>query len=310
MDEKTLNQLISIHDEWKMLNWWKGEHPFQIIVETIATQQCKLIEGSTWTYELKLLGDECTKGNMINEVEVELDEWLRENGTTWKIEADTARETPDWSQNRIRYIEDNFRRKASIATRSLWAWYGRNFPKRVSPKFITVKEWSNQHKEWLLNTDIDDIVDKMTFNIIASKRKLQGIKEFIRREKDGELRDLTVGNAIQKLKSIASVGNETARKITLFYFGIPLLIFDVYLLRVSIRHKWISPQFGKWNAKNRGDIENSVRFWLRNSDAKTQSKKIKSIHAVIDDCGNLYCKKEAPNCNICPLSILLPSEIS
>jgi hypothetical protein len=49
---------------------------------------------------------------------------------------------------------------------------------------------------------------------------------------------------------------------------------------------------------------------LRNCDSITQSKKIKSIHAVIDDCGNLYCKKEAQNCNDCPLSILLPSKIS
>lgn len=311
MDEKTLNQLISIHDEWKMLNWWEDEKRFQIIVETIATQQCKLIDGSTWTYELKLLADECTKGNMINEVEVELEEWLKENGTTWKMEADTARKlSSDWSQNRIRYIGDNSNRKASIATRSLWAWYGRNFPKRVSPKFITTKEWSNQHKEWLLNTDIDDIINKMTFKIIAKGRKLQGIREFIRKEKDGEFRDLTIGNAIQKLKSIASVGDETARKIALFYFDIPILIFDVYLLRISMHHQWISPQFEKWNAKNVGDIDRSIRFWLRDCDPITQSKKIKKIHALIDDCGNLYCKKEARNCNECPLSKLVPSKIS
>jgi hypothetical protein len=267
MDEKTLDQLISIHHEWKMLNWWEGEHPFQIIAETIATQQCKLIQGSTWTYELKLLADECTKGNMIDEVGVELEEWVKKNGTTWKIEADVARVTPDWSRNTIKYIEDTSNDKASIAVRSLWAWYGRNFPKRVTPEFITVKEWSNQHKEWLLNTDIDDIINKMTFKIIALKRKLQGIREFIRKEKDGEFRDLTIGSAIQKLKSIPSVGDETARKIALFYFDIPFLIFDVYLLRISLRHQWVSPQIKKWDAKNIGDIEESVRFWLRDCDS-------------------------------------------
>jgi hypothetical protein len=33
MDEKTLDQLIWIHDGWKMLNWWEGEHAFQIVLE-------------------------------------------------------------------------------------------------------------------------------------------------------------------------------------------------------------------------------------------------------------------------------------
>lgn len=38
-----------------------------------------------------------------------------------------------------------------------------------------------------------------------------------------------------------------------------------------------------------------------------KKERLKAIHAVIDGCGNLYCKKDAPNCNKCPLSVLIPS---
>lgn len=65
MKDTTLDAMVAIHKNMKMLNWWDGEDPFQIIVETMGTQQCKLIEASIWSYDLKLLADESTGGETI-----------------------------------------------------------------------------------------------------------------------------------------------------------------------------------------------------------------------------------------------------
>ncbi len=306
MDRKTLDELASIHAKGRILNWWKHEPPFQIVVEAIAAQQCKLTDALVWVYELKVLADEATEGNMANEVMVELEEWLRKNGSTWKKEAEDARTKLGWRQSRIRYVEGSPDKNASVAVRSLWAWYGKNFPGREGPQFLAVKEWSNQHKQWLLTNRLNEIIYKMTFKMIASTRKLQGIREFIRREREGEFRGLAIGNAVQKLGSIVSVGDETARKIALFYFDIPVIIFDPSLLRISLRHNWISSQSEKWNAESIRSIEEPIRFWLRNFDVATQSERLKSIYAVIDYCASLYCKREDYGCYDCPLSSLLP----
>lgn len=308
MEEKDLDLLIFIHDKIKTLNWFEGEHYFQVILETIGTQQCKLIDSAIWSYELKLLADESVGGNMIEEVESELNGWLEDNDTTWEKETSLARNKQDWGEKKLRFlIKDDINKKTSIAVRSLWAWYGRNFPKRVWPQFITVKEWSDRHKEWLLNTNIEFILDNTKFKIIGIERKLKGIKQFIEKEKDGELNGLTIDNAREKLQTIISIGLETAPKIALFYFNIPLPIFDEYLLRFCNRHRWIVPEIRKWNTFNIQRIDRLIRDWFRNDDVMVQCKKIKSIHAIIDDCGNLYCKKQNSDCENCPLSPLIPN---
>lgn len=122
LDEyQTLDTMVATHGTLKMLNWWEGEDPFQIIVETIATQQCKLIQGSSWAYELKLMADEATGGTMAAEVEAELDDWLRSENTIWEAEAAQARGTQDWDSNRVARLRFPADRLATIAVRSLWA---------------------------------------------------------------------------------------------------------------------------------------------------------------------------------------------
>lgn len=44
MKNITLDKMLAVHKNMKMLNWWDGEDPFQIVVETIGTQQYKLIQ--------------------------------------------------------------------------------------------------------------------------------------------------------------------------------------------------------------------------------------------------------------------------
>lgn len=307
MESSILDTMISIHKDMKMLNWWDGEDPFQIIVETIGTQQCKLIETSIWAYDLKLLTDESTGGEMLSVVENELEDWIKSENSNWTKESEIAKRKQDWDNIKIRHLKTNKNQRASIATRSLWAWYGKNFPKRMYPKFITTKEWLREHKEWLVKSKSKDIIKKLNFNIIASERKLNGIQDFIVKETNGVFNNINKSNAIRKLKSIISVGDETAPKIALFYFMIPFVIFDEYLLRVSRRHRWFSEDSNKWSARNRKKIEDSILNWLIRLDDEIKSEKLKAIHAIVNDCGNLYCKKEKPDCKECPLSEVLNS---
>jgi endonuclease III-like uncharacterized protein len=305
MENSLLDTMVSIHKKMKMLNWWDGEDSFQTIVETVGTQQCKLIEASIWAYDLKLLSDESTGGDMLSVVENELEDWIKSENSNWTKESEIAKKKQDWDDIKIRHIKTNKNRRMSIATRSLWAWYGKNFPMRMYPKFITTKEWSREHKEWLVNNKSEDIIRKLNFNIIASKRKLNDIRDFIVKETNGFFDNMNKNNAIPKLKSIISVGNETAPKIALFYFGMPFVIFDEYLLRVSKRYRWFTDDSSKWNAGNKKEIEDSIFNWLIRCDDETKSKRLKAIHAIINDCGNLYCKKEGSNCKKCPLSKVL-----
>lgn len=308
MENKILDTLISIHTDTKMLNWWDGEDPFQIVVETIGTQQCKLIDVSIWAYDLKLLADESISGNMLLVIENELEDWIENENSSWIKEAEIAKSTQDWDKKKIEYLQNDRNRRASVATRSLWAWYGKNFPKRIYPKFITTKEWMKEHKKWLVENKSKDIIEELNFHIIASERKLNGIRDFICKQNDGFFDELDKDNALIKLKSIISIGDETARKIALFYFEIPFIIFDEYLFRVCKRHHWISNDNNKWNVKNRKVIENSIFEWLIQCDNETKCNRLKAIHAITNDCGNLYCKKEYPKCQECPLSKVLDND--
>ena len=301
MDHTTFEAMLAVHKKMKMLNWWDGEDSFQIVVETIGTQQCKLIQASTWAYDLKLLADESTGANMSSVVESELEDWLKIENSTWTKEAEIAKTKQDWDNTKLGYLKNDENRRASIATRSLWAWYGKEFPKRIYPKFVTTKEWTRDHKKWLVETKTEDILSKLNFNIIASNRKLNGIRDFIATENDGGFNNLSRGHALKRLQNITSVGDETARKIALFYFRLPFVIFDEYLLRVSKRHRWLSADSNKWNTKKREQINTAIFSSLIHGDEEAKVEMLKAFHALINDCGNLYCKKEAPACKDCPL---------
>ncbi len=301
MEHTTLDAMLAVHKKMKMLNWWDGEDPFQIVVETIGTQQCKLIQVSIWAYDLKLLADESTGGNMSSVVENELEDWIKNENSTWTKEAEIAKTKQDWDNIKISHLRNDKNRRASIATRSLWAWYGKKFPMRIYPKFVTTKEWTREHKKWLVETKSEDIISKLNFNIIASKRKLNGIRDFIVTESEGGFNNLSRHHALKPLQNLISVGDETAPKIALFYFRLPFVIFDEYLLRFSKRHRWLSADSNKWNATNKAHINNAIFSWLIRCDEESKIERLKAFHALINDCGNLYCAKEEPNCKECPL---------
>lgn len=172
------------------------------------------------------------------------------------------------------------------------------------PHFVTTKPWTQRHKEWLLNTPTDQM--HLIFNIIASTRKLEGLRDFIRMETAGCFHGLTTSNALARLREVTSVGDETARKIALFYFQVPFVIYDTYLLRFARRHGWISADTKGWTVEARKAIQRTVSNWLQHGDAEPHADRLKAIHALVNDCGNLWCKADEPQCAKCPLGVSMP----
>ena len=76
-----LDEIVSIREKMKGLDWFDGEDPFQIVLETIGTQQCRLVQAAIWSYDLKLLADEAMGGDMLSIVESELEDWIKSENT-------------------------------------------------------------------------------------------------------------------------------------------------------------------------------------------------------------------------------------
>ena len=107
---------------------------------------------------------------MLSVVENELEDWIKNENSNQTKEAEIAKTKQDWDNKKIGHLINDSNRRASIATRSLWAWYGKKFPMRIYPKFVTTKEWTMEHKKWLVETKSEDIISKLNFNIIALLR--------------------------------------------------------------------------------------------------------------------------------------------
>ncbi len=309
-----LDEIVSIREKMKGLDWFDGEDPFQIILETIGTQQCRLVQAAIWSYDLKLLADEATGGDMLSVVESDLEDWIKSENATWAKEADTAKKAGrDWHEREISRLRDSSaNRRASVATRSLWAWYGRSFPKRIKPGFVTTKQWTRLHKEWLLETRAEDILRKLQRDecgISFPQRKLTGIRDFILAESKGDLDNLSRADAIERLRHLRSVAIETAPKIALFYFRLPFVIFDSYLLRVCQRHGWLSGDCGKWNVASMKRINTDVFNALAGLCDAEKTQRLKAFHAIVNDCGSLYCDPKRPKCENCDLRRFLPPKM-
>jgi hypothetical protein len=48
-----------------------------------------------------------------------------------------------------------------------------------------------EHKKWFVETKSEDIISKLNFTIIASTRKLNGIRDFIDTESEGGFDNLS-----------------------------------------------------------------------------------------------------------------------
>ena len=308
-----LDEIVSIREKMKGLDWFDGEDPFQIVLERQSgTQQCRLVQAAIWSYDLKLLADEAMGGDMLSIVESELEDWIKSENTAWAKEGDTAQRTGrDWHEREISRLRDNTaNRRASVATRSLWAWYGKRFPKAHQAQgFVTTKEWTPKHKTWLVETKPEDMQEQLDSKIRNWHAKLTGIRDFVVAEYRGDFNNLSRADAIERLRHLRSVGVETAPKIALFYFRSPFVIFDSYLLRVSQRHGWLSGGCEKWNAANRKRINTDAFNALAGLCEEEKTQRLKAFHAIVNDCGSLYCNPEGPKCEDCDLRRFLPPKV-
>jgi endonuclease-3 related protein len=100
----------------------------------------------------------------------------------------------------------------------------------------------------------------------------------------------------EKLLSVHGIGPETADSILLYAGNHPVFVVDAYTHRILGRHGITDgkPDYEKVRAL----IETSI---------PRQPDLFNEFHALIVNTGKVWCRKNAPRCEQCPLRPLLPA---
>ncbi|MDQ7786888.1 MAG: endonuclease III domain-containing protein [Thermodesulfovibrionales bacterium] len=99
----------------------------------------------------------------------------------------------------------------------------------------------------------------------------------------------------EMLLSVNGIGPETADSILLYALGKPVFVIDAYTKRVLARHgisEYKRP-YEEYQALFHGVLRKEVAFY-------------NEYHALFVKVGKTYCNKQKPQCEGCPLEILLP----
>lgn len=99
----------------------------------------------------------------------------------------------------------------------------------------------------------------------------------------------------QNLLGLKGLGPETADVILLYAGHRPFFVADAYTRRVLSRHGWLSPNGGYAQAQE-----------LLHRLLPRDSKLFGEFHALLVEVGKRYCRRPAPDCRRCPLSVYLP----
>lgn len=94
----------------------------------------------------------------------------------------------------------------------------------------------------------------------------------------------------EELLSIKGIGPETADSILLYAAGLPMFVVDAYTHRILQRHQVIDEDFGYREIQD---------LFMDNLAADAQH--FNEYHALLVRVGNVYCKKNNPDCAHCPL---------
>ncbi len=129
------------------------------------------------------------------------------------------------------------------------------------------------------------------YNIKAGR--LHNLLAFVNREHGGDL-ETFLGQPLaplrEQLLSIKGIGPETADSILLYAAHLPIFVVDTYTHRILIRHQVIDEDFGY------AEIQ---ELFMENLASDT--RLYNEYHALLVRVGNMYCKKNNPNCASCPL---------
>jgi endonuclease III related protein len=129
------------------------------------------------------------------------------------------------------------------------------------------------------------------YNIKAGR--LHNLLTFINEHHGGDLQaflDQPLPHFREQLLSIKGVGRETADSILLYAANLPVFVVDTYTHRILVRHQVIDEEFG---------YEAIQELFMDNLACDT--RLYNEYHALLVRVGNVYCKKNNPNCAACPL---------
>jgi endonuclease-3 related protein len=129
------------------------------------------------------------------------------------------------------------------------------------------------------------------YNIKAGR--LHNLLTFINEHHGGDLQaflDHPLPHLREQLLSIKGVGRETADSILLYAANLPVFVVDTYTHRILVRHQVIDEEFG---------YEAIQELFMDNLACDT--RLYNEYHALLVRVGNVYCKKNNPNCAACPL---------
>jgi len=129
-------------------------------------------------------------------------------------------------------------------------------------------------------------------------RKLKSFARFLRDEYRGSLTRMfrtPTFELRQKLLSVHGIGPETADSILLYAGNHPVFVVDAYTHRIFGRHEITAgkPDYEKVRAQFEAALPPHPAL-------------LNEFHALIVNTGKNWCRKSAPRCEECPLSVLLP----
>jgi len=132
------------------------------------------------------------------------------------------------------------------------------------------------------------------FNVKA--KRLKNFIHFLMNKYHGSMNRIGDGNTqvIRKnLLDVNGIGPETADSILLYALGKPVFVIDAYTKRVLSRHGIM------------GDEKSYDEFQeLFHSALKRDVKLYNQYHALFVKVGKVYCRRQRPLCDRCPLQSL------
>jgi len=94
----------------------------------------------------------------------------------------------------------------------------------------------------------------------------------------------------RQLLAVNGIGPETADSILLYALNKPIFVIDAYTKRILCRHRLL---------RKEATYEEAQDIFMRN--LKHDRKLFNEFHALLVKIGKDYCRKQNPQCEICPL---------
>lgn len=101
--------------------------------------------------------------------------------------------------------------------------------------------------------------------------------------------------AREQLLAVPGIGPETADAILLYALGMPAMVVDEYLRRVTVRHGLAAARDGYAKIQ-----QMTLSAFLDSEDAPTLAARCNEFHALIVQVGKQHCGR-TPHCDGCPL---------